>query len=393
MIFRPKGTTWPTTSAANPKFSRAETAPLTLAEATYDPRVAWALGLESHTEPKGATMKKNISVLGVVAVAALALAGCSSDGKTDTGSESAGAEASSDKAYVIGISVQDQHPSLDAAVDGFKAAVEESGLDVTFDEKNAFGDAQMLASIAGTFKEDGTDLVLAVGTQAAQACASAMTDTPILFTAVTEPADAQLVESWENPGGNVTGTSDKNPVDEQIELIGEIVPDVKTVGVVYSPGEANSVVQVEWVKDAADKMGIEIVESPATAATEVQQAAQSLASSGVDAIYVPTDNTVVASLETVLQVGEDNKIPVFGAEGDSVARGAVATYGLDYYQLGYETGLMAVQILRDGAEPGDLPVATVSDPALYLNLGASERMGIAIPAELVEQADPENVTN
>ena len=339
-------------------------------------------------------MKKMISALGLVATTALALAGCSGGAaKTDTGSESGEASTADTNSYVIGISVQDQHPSLDAAVAGFKAAVEESGLDVTFDEKNAFGDASMLASIAGTFKEDGTDLVLAVGTQAAQACASAMTDVPVLFTAVTDPVDAQLIDSWEAPGANVTGTSDKNPVDEQIELIGEIVPDVKTVGIVYSPGEANSVVQVGWVKEAADKMGIEVVESSATAATEVQQAAQSLASAGVDAIYVPTDNTVVASLETVIQVGEDNQIPVFGAEGDSVARGTIATYGLDYYQLGYETGLMAVQILRDGDAPSDVPVTSVSDPALYLNLGAADRMGAPIPAELVEQADPENVTN
>ncbi|MFZ1382895.1 MAG: ABC transporter substrate-binding protein [Scrofimicrobium sp.] len=342
-------------------------------------------------------MKKLASLGAALAVGALALAGCSGGGNTDTSgsntesSESSDSGASSDTTYTVGIIKQMEHPSLTAASDGFKAALEESGLNIKFDDKDANGDKSVAASIAGTFKEQNVDLVLAIGTDSAQAAANAMDETPILFTAVTDPVDAQLVTTWEDPGANVSGTSDANPVEDQIELITEIVPDTKTVGVVYSPGEPNSVVQVGWVKEAAEKLGIEVVESPATESSMVKQAAQTLADKNVDAIYVPTDNTVVTSLESVLMVGEDSKIPVFGAEGDSVERGCVATYGLDYYQLGYQTGLMAAQILKGEKQVGEIAVATQEEPQLYLNLGGAERMGVTIPESLIEQAAPENV--
>lgn len=340
-------------------------------------------------------MKKLLSMGAMVAVSALALAGCSSGGAAQTESDDAGqstpAGSADDTTYTIGIIKQMEHPSLTAAADGFKAALEESGLNVRFDEKDANGDKSVAASIAGTFKEQNVDLVLAIGTDSAQAAANAMDETPVLFTAVTDPVDAELVTNWEAPGGNVTGTSDANPVPEQLELITQIVPGAKTVGVVYSPGEPNSVVQVGWVKEAAAAQGLEIVESPATDSGMVKQAAQTLADKGVDAIYVPTDNTVVTSLESVLMVGEDNQIPVFGAEGDSVERGCVATYGLDYFQLGYETGLMAAQVLKEEKQVGEIAVATLAEPQLYLNLGAAERMGVTIPESLIEEAAPENV--
>ena len=338
-------------------------------------------------------MKKlsSLAVLGIAGV--LALGACSTNSTAPESVESGGEasnEAADDTTYVIGISQLMEHPSLTAAADGFKAALEESGLNVKFDEQNANGDQSTAASIAGSFKSSNVDLVLAIATPTAQAAAQAITDTPVLFTAVTDPVDAGLVESWEAPGGNVTGTSDANPVKEQLELIEEIVPGVKTVGVVYSPGEANSVVQVGWAKEAAGELGLEIVEAPAMSSQDVLQATESLGD--VDAIYVPTDNVVVTSFETVLQVGESKKIPVFGAEGDTVARGAIATYGLDYYQLGYQTGEMAVQILKDGKSPEEIAVATSAEPALYLNLGAAQRMGVEIPVNIVEEADPANIT-
>ncbi len=340
-------------------------------------------------------MKKITSLAAIGVAGALALAGCGGGAKTEAQPESNDAPAAADNAddttYVIGISQLMDHPSLTAAADGFKAAMEDSGLNVTFDEQNANGDQSTAASIAGSFKSANVDLVLAIATPTAQAAAQAVTDIPVLFTAVTDPVDAGLVESWEAPGGNVTGTSDANPVKEQLALIEEIVPDAKSVGIVYSPGEANSVVQVGWAKDAAAELGLEIVEAPAMSSQDVLQATESL--SDVDAIYVPTDNVVVTSLETVLQVGEEKKIPVFGAEGDSVARGAIATYGLDYYQLGYQTGEMAAEILRENKNPGEMEVMTLTEPSLYLNLGAAERMGVEIPVNLVEQADPENITD
>lgn len=332
-------------------------------------------------------MKKMISAAGVAAAAALVLSACSGGGepKVEQSSPDAGGET-----YVVGIAQLMDHPSLTAAADGFQAALEESGLDVTFDEQNANGDQTTVANIAGAFKSSNVDLVLAIATPTAQASAQAITDRPVLFTAVTDPVDAGLVDSWESPGANITGTSDANPVKEQLALIEEIVPGVQTVGIVYSPGEANSVVQVEWAKEAAAELGLTIVESPATSSQEVKQATEAL--SDVDAIYVPTDNVVVTSLETVLQVGEDKKIPVFGAEGDSVARGCIATYGLDYYQLGYQTGQMAIEILKNGTDPSEIAVETLAEPSLYLNLGAAARMGVEIPVNLVEQADPANIT-
>lgn len=337
---------------------------------------------------------KKLSSLAVLGIAgALALGACSTNSSAPESGESgdaAGSGSADETTYVIGISQLMEHPSLTAAADGFKAALEESGLNVTFDEQNANGDQSTAASIAGSFKSSNVDLVLAIATPTAQAAAQAITDTPVLFTAVTDPVDAGLVASWESPGGNVTGTSDANPVKEQLELIEEIVPGVQTVGIVYSPGEANSVVQVGWAKEAAGELGLEIVEAPAMSSQDVLQATESLGD--VDAIYVPTDNVVVTSFETVLQVGESKKIPVFGAEGDTVARGAIATYGLDYYQLGYQTGEMAVQILKEGKTPAEIEVATSAEPALYLNLGAAQRMGVEIPVNIVEEADPANIT-
>lgn len=342
-------------------------------------------------------MKRTLSLVAVAAGAALALSACGgaeSESKEESEEQqSAAAETQADDTeveFVIGVSQLVSHPSLDAAVEGFEAAFEDAGIPVTFDIQNANGDQSVAASIAGTFNASDTDLVLAVATPSAQAAAQAITDKPVLFTAVTDPVDAGLVESWEEPGGNVTGTSDANPVEAQLELIKEIVPDAKTIGIIYSPGEANSLVQVEWAKEAADKLGFELKEAPSVTSGDVLQAVESL--SDVDAIYVPTDNIVVSSLETVLQYGETNKIPVFGAEGDSIERGAIATYGLNYFDLGYQTGQMAIEILKEGKVPEEISVETLEEPSLYINLGAAERMGVEIPEVLIEEADPENVT-
>lgn len=329
------------------------------------------------------TSKRLAAVAGALAVA-LGLAAC--------GSGSADGEATATatgKTLKVGISQIVTHPSLDAAREGFKDALADAGYDVTYDEQNAQGDQSTAASIAGKFASDDLDLILAVATPTAQSIAQVVTDVPVLFTAVTDPVSAGLVESLEAPGGNVTGTSDANPVKEQLALINRIAPEAKTVGVVYSSGEVNSEVQVEWAKEAAAELGLEIVEATVSTSSEVQQAVESL---DVDAIYVPTDNNVVSALESVIQVAEAKDIPVIAAEGDSVARGTIATYGISYYELGRQTGEMAVRILEDGADPATMPVETQSELLLYLNKGAAERMGIAIPEDLLAEADPENIT-
>ncbi|MPV36361.1 ABC transporter substrate-binding protein [Georgenia subflava] len=331
---------------------------------------------------------KRTKILTAAAGLALLLAACGGGNDTAGDGDTAGAAGGAAEPVTIGISQIVSHPSLDAARDGFKRALEENGYtegeNVTYDEQNAQGDQSTATSIATKFATDGVDLVLAIATPTAQAAAQSITDVPILITAVTEPAEAGLVDSWEEPGGNLTGTSDLNPVADQLELLTQIAPDAQTVGVVYSSGEVNSEVQVEIAQEAADELGIELELATVTASGEVQQAAQSL---DVDALYVPTDNIVVSALESVIAVAEDKQIPLIVGEGDSVARGGVATWGIDYEKLGYQTGLMAVEILQEGTDPATMPIQTIQELSLVVNPAAAERMGVEIPADLIDSAD------
>jgi len=309
-------------------------------------------------------------------VGALALAGC--------GSDSSSGSSSSGTVYRIGITQIVSHPSLDAAREGFKQALADAGIEAEYDEQNAQGDQATATSIASKFASQDLDLVLAVATPTAQAAAQAIIDTPILFTAVTDPVAADLVDSNEAPGGNITGTTDMNPVAEQIALVKRLNPDAKTVGILYSSGEVNSQVQVELAREAADEQGLTVVEKTITTTSEVLQAAQTL---DVDAIYVPTDNNVVAGLDTVIQVAEDKQIPLIAGETDSVAKGALITYGLDYTELGRQTGEMAVKILTEGADPATLAVESQKTPKLVINTTAAERMGVTVPQDLLDEAD------
>ena len=318
-----------------------------------------------------------------LAVSVLALASCG--GTTDGGgTDGEGGGEAAAESYSIGISQYITHPSLDAAREGFVSGLEDSGLDVSFDVQNAQGDQATANTIAGTFSNADHDLLLAIATPSAQTLAQSVRETPVLFTAVTDPESAELVASNEEPGGNVTGTSDANPVAEQLELLTELAPDAKTVGIVYSSGEVNSQVQVDWAKEAAAELGLEIEEATVSNSSEVQQAANSL---DVDAIYVPTDNAVVSALESVIRVGQNEQIPVIAADGASVERGAVATYGINYRELGVQTADMAVRILSEGADPATLPVETQTEPELYVNPTAAEAMGVEIPQEMLDEAD------
>lgn len=316
----------------------------------------------------------------LLAATALLATACGSGSSGDT---SAPDEA---KPVKIGISQIQSHPSLNAVVDGFKKGMADAGYTgdkVSYDVQNPQGDQSTNTAIMGQFAQDKLDLVLAVATPTAQAAAQAITDTPVLFSAVTDPVEAKLVASNEAPGGNVTGTSDKNPVKEQLELLKKIAPDAKTVGIVYSSGEVNSAVQVKWAKEAAGDLGLEIKESAISASSEVQQAANSL---DVDAYYVPTDNNVVTALEGLLQAAQTKQIPVIAADGESVKRGATATYGINYEKLGEQTAEMAVKILKDGEKPADMPVETLTDVDLYVNTAAAKKVGVTIPKDLVDQA-------
>lgn len=344
--------------------------------------------------------KKSVHIWGGLLVAAsLVLTGCGSSKTPEaepTNSEkpaekpAEGDNASGDiTAVTIGVNQLVTHPSLDATLEGFKKAFADAGYvegeTVNYDAQNAQGDQATATTIASKFKSDGVDLVLAIATPSAQASAQAISDIPILFTAVTEPAEAGLVDSWEAPGANVTGTSDLNPVADQIELAKEIASDAKSLGIIYSSGEVNSEVQVELAREAAKGLDLEVKEITVSNSSEVTQAIETLSDS--DIIYVPTDNTVVEGLEAVIQFAESKQIPLIVGEGDSVERGGLATFGIDYFDLGYQTGEMAIRVLKDGEDPATMGVETLSKIGLILNTGAAERMGVTFSDELLAKAD------
>ena len=297
---------------------------------------------------------------------------------------SAGASLS---AYTISIHQYVEHPSLDQAVQGFKDALKDANItDVTYHTHIAQARSDTALQIVNQIIGEKPDLILAVATPSAEPTVNAIKDIPILFTAVTDPVHAKLVASNESPGGNVTGTSDMNPVADQLALIVEIQPGLKNLGVIYNPGEANSTVQVDLAKAKAAELGINIVESPAVNTAAVHQAAQFLVGK-VDAIYLPTDNTVISSLEAVLQVALDQKIPVYPAEDDSIRKGGVAVVSLSYYQLGRQTGQMAVDILRHGKKPSEIPVEGQKNPKLIVNKNFAAKIGLAIPDSVLSRAD------
>ncbi len=318
---------------------------------------------------------------GVVTVGALTLAACGGE-TSDDGGAAAGGDADS---YTIGINQLVQHPALDAATTGFKEAFDEAGVEVTFEEQNANGEQATALTIAQQFANDDLDLVLAVATPAAQATAQNITDVPVLFTAVTDAASAELVDSNEAPGGNVTGTSDAAPIDEQLELLTQLVPDAETIGIVYSSGEVNSQVQVDAVEEAAGPLGLDVSTQTVTTVNEIQQAVEALGD--VDAIYVPTDNMVVSGIASLIQVAEQQQIPVIGAESGTVEGGAVATLGIDYTALGRQTGEMALRILQEDADPATMAVETASEFTYVINEDAAERMGVEFPQAILDEAE------
>ncbi|MDA5109364.1 MULTISPECIES: ABC transporter substrate-binding protein [Brevibacillus] len=299
------------------------------------------------------------------------------------------APAQETKQLKVGIVQIVEHPALDAARDGFIAKLGKNGYEkdkqVVYDVKSAQGNMDQAVQIAQKFQADNVDLILAIATPAAQAAAQVTKDIPILFTAVTDPVAASLVQSMEKPGGNVTGTTDMNPVEEQLKLVQELKADAKTVGIIYNSGEVNSKVQVDAAKAASEKLGLTIREAAITSPTEVKQAAESMVGK-VDAFYIPTDNMVVSSISAVLGVAESQKIPVVAGEENSVKSGAIATYGIDYGKLGEQTADMAAKILKGEAKPADMPVEKQAEMKLVLNKKAAEKMGVTLPQSLLDRA-------
>jgi putative ABC transport system substrate-binding protein len=289
----------------------------------------------------------------------------------------------------IGIMQIVEHPALDASRNGFIQRLAELGFEegknTNFSIQNAQGDMAIAQSIAGKFVSEDVDMILAIATPTAQAAAKATQDIPIMITAVTDPVAAGLADSIERPGTNVTGTSDLTPVRKQLELLKRISPEAEHVGVIYNAGETNSLVQVDVAREAARILGLQLIEVTVSSSSGVYEAAQSLVGR-VDAVYVPTDNTVVSALESVIKVGEDFKIPVIVGEVDGVRRGALATIGIDYYVLGTQTADIAAKILKGEREPKDIPIEYLEDMQIALNLAAADKMGAEIPQDLIDDA-------
>ena len=324
-----------------------------------------------------------LALLALIAVVG-ALAGCGSSSSSSSSSSSGASPAA--KAYKIGITQIVTHPALDAAVAGFKEGLAEKGFtNVTYDMQNAQGDMATASTIAQKFAGEGLDLILGVATPTTQAVVKADTTTPIVFTAVTDPVGAGIVTDPAAPTGNVTGVSDMLPVQPHLDLIKQIVPNVKSVGVIYNAGESNSVYLIMAEKAAAAKMGIKIVDATASTSSEVQAAAQSLVGR-VQAISVLTDNTAVSALESIIKVGEQNKIPVIAGDTDSVKRGAVAAYAFDYKDLGKQAGYQAAEILS-GTPIKDIPVEYAKNLQLSVNPTVAKAMGVAIPADILAKAN------
>lgn len=281
-----------------------------------------------------------------------------------------------------------EHPALDSVRLGVKEELIEQGFvegkNLKWQYESAQGNPTTAAQIARKFAGESPDVIVAIATPSAQTAAAAARNTAIVFSAVTDPIGAKLVKNLNKPGRNITGTTDMLPVKKHLELVKRLVPNIKTVGTIYNPGEANSVTIVELIEKVAPELNIKVVKAAATKSSDVLTAARSLVGK-VDAIYLPTDNTVISAAEAVIKVGEQNNLPVIAADTDTVKRGAIAALGFNYYDVGRQTGAIVALILN-GQKPGDIPVQGVDKMELHINPGAADRMGLTLPEGIVEEA-------
>ncbi|RLB77368.1 MAG: ABC transporter permease [Deltaproteobacteria bacterium] len=287
--------------------------------------------------------------------------------------------------YTVSFNQIVEHPALDALRQGVKDELSAQGLTVRYHDHIAQGNIATANLIAKQILGEQPDVAVGIATPTAQACAQVIKNIPIVFAAVTDPVGAGLVQSLEHPGGNITGTTDMSPIDRQLELILEFLPKVKTIGVIYNSGEVNSVTLVRILKQEAAKKGISVEEATISNSAGVSQAARSLIGR-VEAVYIPTDNTVVSAFEAITQVGYQAKLPIFAADTDSVARGAIAALAVDYYKMGRQTGEMVSRVFK-GANPAEMPVETLREFQIHLNPGSAAKMGVDIPEALLKKAD------
>jgi ABC-type uncharacterized transport system, periplasmic component len=338
-------------------------------------------------------MKKSISIFMAVLLIMAAVVGCSTE-KEKTNATNEEKESiqvkDTDKVYKIGICQLIEHPALDAAYDGFVDGLAEAGyidgVNIEIDKNSAQGDQSNAVTISNKLVNNNSDLILAIATPAAQAAANATKEIPVLITAVTDPAVVGIVESNEAPGGNVTGTSDLTPVKEQIELLKELFPEAEKVAILYCSSELNSEIQAEIAMKAAAELGITAQKVTVSSTNEIQQVVQSLVGK-VDVIYTPTDNVIADGMETVSLVATRNGIPIICGEDGNIERGALATRGINYYDLGKQTAAMAVQILEGKAEPATMPIEYSNKVAFSYNENIAKELGITIPDSLLKELE------
>lgn len=338
---------------------------------------------------------QKIKRAGLALGATVLLAACGGNGAGDSASDMSDTSSTTssttqtsgttDKETInIGILQYLEHDSLSASRKGFIDVLEEAGYkegeNLNIDYQNAQGDQANLQTmserISGT-----SDLLLAIATPSAQSIANVEKDLPVLFTAITDPVDAGLVDSLEIPGGNITGTTDAGPIDQQVKLLLSIVEDAKTIGIIYNSSEPNSVIQSDQAEAILKESGVNVKILTVNSSNDVQQVMESLAQD-VDGIYIPTDNTLASTMATVSQVAIAYELPVVAASTDQVLAGGLATYGIDYYELGRQTGEMALEILENGADPATMAVQSSTAVELVVNEEMANALGID-PASIV----------
>lgn len=331
-------------------------------------------------------MKKKVLavVLGMSMVVAM-MTGCGASKETSDSANSA------EKTYTIGISQFAEHGSLDNCREGFIEGLKEEGLEEGKNLKivtnNADADTGTAAQIADQFVADKVDMICAIATPSAQAAYnSAMnSDIPVVYTAVTDPVAAKLAKEDGTPAGNVTGTSDELPIKAQLEMIREMLPDAKNIGILYTTSEANSVSALAKYKELAGDYGFTIVDKGIAQTADISLATDELLTE-VDCLTNLTDNTVVASLATIIDKANKQNIPVFGSEIEQVKIGCLAAEGLDYVALGKQTGKMAAEILKGEKKASEMNFETITEPGFYVNEKVAENLGVTVPQDLADEA-------
>ena len=318
---------------------------------------------------------------GLMLTLALGVMGCGGDKKE--------APKKAEKVNV-GIVQLVEHAALDAAnkgfVEGLASKGYKEGQNIAYDRQNAQADQSNLQNIAHRFVNNKVNLICAIATPAAQTVANVTSDIPIVATAVTDYKAAKLVKDNAKPGTNVTGTTDMNPVEQQLDLLLKLVPNAKSVGTIYCSSEVNSQLQIEILKKAAAAKGVTVKEATVSNVNDIQQAARSLVGK-VQAIYVPTDNVLASAMPTLVSVTEEAKLPVICGEGGMVKAGGVATLGVDYYKLGFQAGEMADDILSGKSKPADMAIQAQKEFKAMVNVKEAEKIGLKVPEDVLKGAE------